>query len=65
MCALCGADNGCLLARSPGSDVAECWCAGERFPRSLLERAGATQEEKTCICRRCLEAEKRASEASP
>jgi hypothetical protein len=53
ICPICGEPNSCQFA---GSDTykGRCWCAGEEFPRSLLERIPEAARNVACVCRKCV-----------
>lgn len=58
LCVLCGAPNDCVMAkRATGIAIDDpCWCVSEEFPKALSERATERDGGASCICLRCLEA---------
>jgi len=52
LCPLCGAANGCALARSGRFDE-PCWCQAASFGAELLARVPAPLRDVACVCAAC------------
>jgi hypothetical protein len=52
-CPLCNKDNQCGL--EAGQTIEACWCSKAVFPKGILELVPEEQQEKSCICKSCLE----------
>lgn len=62
-CVFCGEPNECALARDGSKADRPCWCVAESFPKALLTRADEADGGECCICRRCLEKDRRETNA--
>lgn len=60
ICPLCGQPNGCRLAAGEPWKGA-CWCQRVDMPESLLDRVPEAKRGRACVCRRCVEEERRRS----
>jgi len=52
-CPLCGAANGCAVARS-GSFEVDCWCRRATPSLEALARVPAALRARACLCPACL-----------
>lgn len=62
LCPLCHRPNHCGALAGPDG-AARCWCHDVKVPAALLARVPATERDRACICRDCIEAFSR--DASP
>lgn len=51
-CPLCGAANGCAMARGD-SPATPCWCVAVVFDAALLARVPPAARGRACICAAC------------
>jgi hypothetical protein len=59
-CPICGEANQCQLC-TDSAYKGPCWCASVKIPAELLARVPAEDVNKSCICKRCIEATLRES----
>jgi hypothetical protein len=50
-CPLCGAPNGCAMAR--GDDAAACWCMSAAIAPELLAQVPEAARDAACVCAAC------------